>query len=260
MNLDIGKGMFSILFVLIIIFVGLLRNPIETFVGVALDNTLDNLRNADSNLAARIGALESKANIVSTPYQVGAVKGPGLLDEAAATTPKSKIPLISAIKKIAIKQAPVVKAINKVKIRSGYKFYTSEPSTRGHLEEEAKWTYLNNLHAAVQSNDINLHKEIFAEYMALLALKFCFRAKIDTGKLPDESYVRKGRPTRPVNFWRNHLSLAIDGTSNIYTPLSQAKAGFKNIIEYDVARAMQDPYNYDTFKPATIEDWRRLSN
>ena len=33
MNLDIGKGMLSILFVLIIIFVGLLRNPVETFVG-----------------------------------------------------------------------------------------------------------------------------------------------------------------------------------------------------------------------------------
>jgi len=33
MNLDIGKGMCSILFVLIIIFIGLLRNPVETFVG-----------------------------------------------------------------------------------------------------------------------------------------------------------------------------------------------------------------------------------
>tara|TARA_B110000971_G_scaffold109147_1_gene111801 strand:+ start:632 stop:1123 length:492 start_codon:yes stop_codon:yes gene_type:complete len=33
MNLDIGKGMCSILFVLIIIFIGLLRNPVETFMG-----------------------------------------------------------------------------------------------------------------------------------------------------------------------------------------------------------------------------------
>ena len=236
MKFNIEKGMSACLLVLIIIFIGLLRNPLETFIGSDIYTIINSLQTTNSNLALRMAEIENKIASQNITNETGE----GVLD---------------AIKKKlnSTTWAPD-STLSRPEQGEQVLMGTPDSSMIKFTNENHKQVWLRKL--TLSKNHLNRsseHQQLIADFFALITLKLLFKNEGIDG-FPDENphqndanywwdqligFLERDEISNDEEKWKQIQQFLGDNSKNIFREIDIVssegngfiKTGFYNILE-----------------------------